>query len=109
MRSILQNRPHKAEERPHPLRSLLEAVPTLIDPLPLTELPAGPIPDAPSPDEATPLDPVESTPVEPVPAPEQEASQQPIRETVSSAKDTMSAGDDNVAGHDPTLLRRRNG
>lgn len=109
LRSILQNRPHKAEERPHPLRSLLEAVPTLIDPLPLTELPAGPIPDAPSPDEATPLDPVESTPVEPVPAPEQEAPQQPIRETVSSAKDTMSAGDDNVAGHDPTLLRRRNG
>ena len=108
LRSILQNRPQKAEERPHPLRSLLEAVPTLIDPLPLTELPAGPVPDAPSPDEATPLEPVESTP-EPVPAPEQEAPQQPIRETVSSAKDTMSAGDDNVAGHDPDLLRRRNG
>jgi hypothetical protein len=110
LRSVLPARPRPVEapERPTPLRSLLEAVPTLIDPLPGDPLPVDPVPDAPAPGEATPLEPAEPTPVEPVPAPEQD-SRPSVRETAGSARDALPSGDDNVAGHDPALLRRRDG
>ena len=110
LRTILRDRPRPAEapERPTPLRSLLEAVPTLIDPRPGDPLPVDPVPDAPAPGEATPLEPAEPTPVEPVPAPEQD-SRPSVRETAGSARDALPSGDDNVAGHDPALLRRRDG
>ncbi|MGH9009120.1 MAG: sigma-70 family RNA polymerase sigma factor [Acidimicrobiia bacterium] len=120
LRSILQDRPRKVErpERPHPLRSLLaDPIPLLIDPLPIDELPidpeaVDPQPAAPVPGESTPP-PTEPTPVDPSPSespqvPDRE-SRPSLRETAGTAKDTVPPGDDNVAGHDPTLLRRRNG
>ena len=111
LRSILQDRPRRAEnpERPHPLRALLaDPVPVLIDPLPIDELPADlgapdQAPTAEVPDGSTP------TPTDPAPGdgpllPDRE-SRPTLRETVT---DTMTPGDDNVAGHDPALLRRHN-
>jgi hypothetical protein len=118
LRSILPDRPGKVErpERPHPLRSLLaDPVPLPIDPLPVDPVPIDPgatepQPAAPVPGEPTPSDP---TPVDPTPdggpqVPDRD-SRPSLRETSGTAKDAVTPGDDNVAGHDPTLLRRRNG
>ena len=111
LRSILPDRPRRVAgpERPTPLRSLLEALPTLTDPLPVEALPTDVVPDVTAPDEATPPDsaPSEPTPVEPLPVPEQD-SRPSFRETVGSARETLTPGDDNVAGHDSALLRRGN-
>jgi hypothetical protein len=105
LRSILTApRPVEQPDRPTPLRSLLEAIPTLIDPLPDGPLPVAPVPTAPAPGEV--LESVSPAPVEPAPVPEQD-SRPSVRETVGSANDTLTPGDDNVAGHDPALLRRQ--
>ena len=113
LRSILPDRPRRVEapERPHPLRALLaDPVPFLIDPLPVEELPVDPEGlDQEPPGESTPA-PADPTPVDPAPGegpllPDRE-SRPTLRETV---KDTMTPGDDNVAGHDPALLRRGDG
>ncbi|HEV8628469.1 MAG TPA: sigma-70 family RNA polymerase sigma factor [Acidimicrobiia bacterium] len=107
LRSILPARPQVEQpDRPTPLRSLLEAIPTLIDPLPVDPQPVDPIPTAPAPGEATPPEPAEPTPIEPSPVPEQ-GSRPSVRETAGSTKDAVPPGDDNVVGHDPALLRRR--
>jgi RNA polymerase sigma-70 factor (ECF subfamily) len=120
LRSILPARPRPVErpERPTPLRSLLAAIPTLIDPLPGDPRPVDPVPVAPAPDGTAPLEPAQPAPVEPIPggppsgeplpAPEQD-SRRSLRETAGSARDAQPPGDDNVAGHDPDVLRRRNG
>lgn len=127
LRSLLADRPRPVErpERPHPLRALLaDPVPFLIDPLPVDEPPVdeSPVDESPvdpgTPDQEPPAEiPGESTPppAEPVPAgpdpgegpglPERE-SRPTVRETV---KDAATSGDDSVAGHDPTPLRRRDG
>jgi RNA polymerase sigma-70 factor (ECF subfamily) len=102
LRSILVSRPRPGAvdgtERPTPLRSLLEAIPTLTDPLPDETLPddvvPAPVEEPPAPDPA---------PVEP--SPDERPS---VRETVGAAKDGLSPGDDNVADRDG-LLRRGNG
>lgn len=120
LRSILQDRPPKVErpERPHPLRSLLaDPIPLPIDPLPIDDVPIDPgaidpQPAAPAPGGSTPT-PTEPTPVDPIPgerphAPDRE-SRPRLRETAGSANDPVTPGEDNVAGHDPALLRRRNG
>lgn len=117
LRSILPDRPRRVErpERPHPLRALLaEPVPFLIDPLPIDESPVdlGALDQEPAaeiPGESTPA-PTEPAPVDPAPGegpllPDRE-SRPKLRETV---KDAVTPGDDNVAGHDPDLLRRHNG
>ena len=90
LRSILPARP--AADRPErpvqPLRPLLaDPVPLLIDRLPL---------------EATP----DPTPGEPVPFPDS-GSRPQVREILEQGKGTAIPGDDNVADHDPALLRRR--
>ncbi len=120
LRSILPARPGAVQrpDRPHPLRSLLtDPVPILIDPLPIDELPIDPAPIDPRPGaqvpgESTPT-PTEQTPVDPTPderpqVPDRESRPSP-RETAGSAKDAVNPGDDNVGGHDPALLRRRDG
>ena len=110
LQSILPARPRPVErpERPTPLRSLHDAIPTLIDPLPGDPLPGDPVSDAPAPGDTTPVEPAEPAPVEPVPAPEPD-SRPSVRETAGSVRDEMRPGDDNVAGHEPDLLRRRDG
>jgi RNA polymerase sigma factor (sigma-70 family) len=117
LQSILQDRPPRVErpDRPHPLRALLaDPVPFLIDPLPIDDSPIDPgahdqEPPAEIPGEPTPA-PTEPEPVDPAPGespllPDRESRPTP-RETV---KDATDPGDDNVAGHDPDLLRRRDG
>jgi RNA polymerase sigma-70 factor (ECF subfamily) len=96
LRSILQDRPRRMDraDRPHPLPALLaDAAPLLIDPLPTDESTTDP--------GALERDPPGEGPL----LPERE-SRPALRETV---KDAPTPGDGNVAGHDPTLLRRRNG
>ena len=117
LRSILQDPPRRVERphRPHPLRALLaDPVPYLIDPLPMDESPIDPgaldqAPPAEIPGGSTPV-PTEPVPVDPAPGegqlPPDRESRPTLRETV---KDAVTPGDDNVAGHDPDLLRRRNG
>ena len=120
LRAILPARPGTVQRpaRPHPLRSLLaEPIPIPIDPLPTDELPIdegaiAPQPAAPVPHEPKPT-PTEPTPVDPTsgdrpPVPDRE-SRPSLRETAGTAKDAVKPGDDNVARHDPPLLRRRNG
>ena len=117
LQSILQDRPPRVErpERPRPLRALLaDPVPFLIDPLPIDDSPIDPgaldqEPTAEIPGESTPA-PADPEPVDPAPGegpllPDRE-SRPTLRETV---KDATGPGDDNVAGHDPDLLRRRDG
>ncbi len=117
LQSILPDRPRRVErpDRPHPLRALLaDPVPFLIDPLPIDDSPIGPgaidqEPTAEIPGEPTPA-PTKPEPVAPAPGegpllPDRE-SRPTLRETV---KDARGPGDDNVAGHDPDLLRRRDG
>ena len=108
LRSILPSRPGAVagSERPTPLRSLLGAIPTLIDPLPIEALPgdvvpAGTQPDAPVPTEEAPAP-------DPAPAEPNPDERPSLRETAGSAKDGLTPGDDNVAGRDG-LLRRGNG
>ena len=110
LQSILPTRPRAVEppERPTPLRSLLGAIPTLIDPLPVDPMPVDPVSDAPAPGDTTPVEPAEPAPVEPVPASEPD-SRPSVRETVGSGRDELRSGEDNVAGHEPDLFRRRNG
>jgi RNA polymerase sigma-70 factor, ECF subfamily len=101
LRSILPDRRRDVErpERPlHPLRSLLEAVPLLMDPVPF-----DPLASEPGPVEPAPTDPV------PDPAPVPEPGDRPtIREALHPAKDTLVPGGGNVADRDSDLLRRRN-
>ena len=100
LRSALPERPRPVEpaDRPQPLRALLaDAAPVLIDPLPIV------------PDDSPPVTP-EPLPEGPAPGdgpllPERD-SRPALRETI---KDAVSPGGDNVAGHDPTLLRRGDG
>ena len=121
LRSILPDRPRRVErpDRPHPLRVLLaDPVPFLIDPLPIDPPSAEAPVDLGAPDQEPPAEiPGESTPVPTEPAPVDPApgedpslpdgeSRPTLRETV---KDAAAPGDDNVAGHDPALLRRRDG
>jgi RNA polymerase sigma factor (sigma-70 family) len=98
LQSILPSRPGKVErpERPQPLRSLLgDPIPLPIDPLPIDDVPTAPAPSDPTPDEGPSLPDRESGPS--------------VREAAGSAKDTLTPGGDNVAGHDPALLRRQDG
>ncbi|HKY75374.1 MAG TPA: sigma-70 family RNA polymerase sigma factor [Acidimicrobiia bacterium] len=113
LRSILPDRPRRvdAPERPHPLRALLaDPVPFLIDPLPVEDSPIDPgALDQESPGESTPA-PTAPAPVDPTPGegrllPDRE-SRPTLREAV---KDAEVPSDDNVAGHDPALLRRGDG
>jgi len=110
LRSILGSRPRPVEQpdRPTPLRSLLESIPTLIDPLPVETVPTAPASGETTTPEPTGPAPTEPAPIEPSPVPEQDPHPT-ARETVSSTKDAVTPGDDNVGGHDPALLRRRNG
>ena len=101
LRSILPDRPGNAErpERPaHPLRSLLESVPVLLDPA-TTDLaasePGGEPAPAPTP--------------EPGERPTVREALQPAKESVATLSDTLGPGDGNVVGRDDTLLQRRNG
>jgi len=120
LRSILADRPGRVEspERPTPLRSLLEAMPTLVDPLPVEALPIDALPIDTAPMDAGPSDPppgssvpsdppLGATPGETGPGPDQ-GSRPTIRDTAGAAKDTLPPGDGNVADRDG-LLRRRNG
>ena len=112
LQSILQDRPPRVERpgRPHPLRALLaDPVPFLIDPLPIDLGALDQEPTAEIPGEATPA-PTEPAPVDPdagegLLLPDRE-SRPTLREQL---KDATGPGDDNVAGHDPALLRRRDG
>jgi hypothetical protein len=118
LRSILASRPDRADrpERPHLVRALLaDPVPTLIDALPIEPLtgtlPAGPGAE-PAPSGPAPVEPA----AEPVPGAEEPTGSAPVpdeqptlRDAVPPARDTVEPGDGNVAGHDPALLRRRNG
>jgi hypothetical protein len=108
LRSILSSRPGAVEgsERPTPLRSLLEAIPTLIDPLPIEPLPSDVVPTDTQPDASVPADEAPTTDPAPVePNPDERPS---IRETAGSAKDGLTPGHGNVADRDG-LLRRSNG
>jgi len=110
LRSILADRPGRVEspERPTPLRSLLEAMPTLVDPLPIEALPIDPPPSDPPPGGSLPVEPPpDATPGGADPLPDQ-GGRPSVRDTAGAAKDTLTPGDGNVAGRDG-LLRRRNG
>jgi len=118
LRSILPERPRDVDgpEPPvHPLRLLLEAVPSLLDSLPIEPPSSDPAPVDPAPVEPAPVEPAPGEPT-PVPSPTPEPGSHPVREAVQAARETsepvretLPSDGGNVADREPTLLQRRNG